>query len=659
MKSIAYFNVTLVLAVFGIVMLFDPVSDCYSATQKLINGRIMIVLDNGKVVPARVRQDFELNSMKKLAFDRVKFVRLVENLKMKDPPDTYDLLRYQTPNKSQVDINGVDWGACVAFSMTGTIEAFYKRQCMKANPGINPQSCEINLSEEYLVHMNSRYSTLNPVALHENWASYCNAKDQRKSWLGPRLFSGLIGVTIPAENGQQGRTLSAQQRKAFAAKAGIKGCKDTDGVISQGGVDRYEYDPEHIPVPLRSGAVHAVEESIDVDFADSSYIEKLIYNDHEIATGHSWAHLVGAGKDSQGRSIWKYDPNQGCSENCGGHAIIVIGYDRPNKRYLVKNSYGPGSDYWVAYYKPDGKPFLHPGQIITKVRDVSKGPSYNSMWLGNWQVDDGGKLNRLVIRRTQRALNESNSYMDTGANPAPVPLSSNLANPPRLGTYYINNIPHPVYGYTAEDEKKLVIFVDEHTYSDNYRDNVGNMSSEAKKYEFYLSSQGLFAAGTTVSATDTRGVFLLRNELSRSYVAGTSMNINDWKGLWTINVDDKFKGKLTISNIQVQAIPIIHPGGSKEIKYRYLPAGNFNYDNKTYQISGEIKGANGEVMDLKVQMTPQLILKLHRHTGEKKFASGYTATKAAVFGTWSPIAIPSLPRPKPIPMKRPIRNLSL
>lgn len=185
------------------------------------------------------------------------------------------------------------------------------------------------------------------------------------------------------------------------------------------------------------------------------------------------------------------------------------------------------------------------------------------------------------------------------------------------------------------------------------------MSSGTKKYEFYLSSQGLFAAGTTLSGTDTRGVFLLRNHLSRSYVAGTSMNINDWKGLWTINVDDKYKGKLTISSIQVQTIPIIHPGGKKEIKYRYLPVGNFKYDNKTYQISGEIKGANGEVMDLKVQMTPSLNLRLHRHTGEKNFASGYTTTKAAVFGTWSQIPIPSLPKPKLIPVKpKPILHFS-
>lgn len=659
MKSKAYLHASLVIAAFGLLMTFIPVSTCYAANQKLINGKIMIVLDNGKVVPAKVRPEFELEAISKLPFDRAKFVNYLGNLKLKNPPDTYDLLRYQTPNKSQVDIHGVDWGACVAFSMTGTIEAFYKRQCMKTTPGVNPQNCDINLSEEYLVHMNSRFSTLNPVALHENWASYCNAKDQRKSWLGPRLFSGMIGVTIPTENGQQGRTLSAQQRKAFATKAGIKGCKDSDGVISQGMVDTYEYDSEHFPVPLRSGAVHAVEGSLDVDFADSSYIESLIYNDHEIASGHSWAHLVNQGNDSQGRNIWKYDPNQGCAENCGAHAIIVIGYDRPNKRYLVKNSYGSGSDYWVAYSKPDGKPFLHTGQIITKVRDVSEGPSYNAMWFGNWQIDDGGKLDRLVIRRTQRALNESNNYMNVGADPAPVPLSGNLANPPRLGTLYRNNVPHPVYGYTAENEKKLVLYVDEHTYTDKYNDKVGNMLSGTKKYELYLSSQGLFAAGTTTSGTDTRGVFLLRNELSRAYVAGASMTINDWKGLWTINVDDKYKGKLTISSIQVQTIPIIHPGGKKEIKYRYLPVGNFKYDNKSYQITGEIKGANGEVMDLKVQMTPSLNLTLHRHTGEKNFASGYTTAKAAVFGTWSQIPIPSLPKPKLIPVKpKPILHFS-
>jgi len=577
----------------------------------------------------------KLEILANIKVNRPKLEATLRALPLQIPELSYSLLQYQTPNRSQVGNDGLDTGACPAFAMVAAIEAYYKRDCMRMHPGVNPPTCDIDLSEDYLIHLNSQVSTLNNQVEHENLSSFCGTgRGLRYDWQGPGGFGAYVGKAIPTENGADGALASVTAKDQFAKQTNLYHiCRETQQNLNQEDIDAYEYDYSHFSADLRKRAVHAVEDYVAVDFSQPANIEKLIYNEIEVIAAHSWDHIVEDGKDANGLRIYRHDSNGGCptkpNEKCGGHAILVIGYDKVNQRYLVKNSYGPGSNYWIPYFTDDGiTPVLWNGQVITRVRHTNLEAQREAEWIGVWNMDHDGWIGKLIIRRTRRSPNENNVYQ--GA--ASTPLVS-ISNPPRIGSYYSGGKHYPVFGETDGSGRKLVFYIDFNTNDNSYSDNVGDVTGKAQRFEVYLFSDADLAAGVTYWNHKRFGTFLSRTYMDIPHGGVSAFTVGDWKKFWELNIGDRQKGFLQISDI-----------------VNGQPQGKYIQDGKNYPISGI---ASDNYLGLKVELGGgnSLYLNLLYHTREKDFVSGFTKSEEGVYGVKKTLSLP-LKKPIMIPRKK-------
>lgn len=403
---------------------------------------------------------------------------------------------------------------------------------------------------------------------------------------------------------------------------------ETSASLSQEDIDSYEYDYNHFSAALRKRATHAIEGYMNVKFDVPSDIEHLIYNRHEIVSGHSWDHLVSGGRDANNVQIWEHDSNGGCfpkhdnPHSCGGHAILIIGYDKINKRYLAKNSYRAGSNYWIPYYKDNGvDPVLHNGVTITDVRPVESGPQKEARWIGEWKMDHNGFGGKLVIRRTVRSANEHNRYKGNLSTPL-----VDISTPPRIGTYYTaNNVRHPVYGETENNGKKLVIYIDFNTSNNSYSDQVGDVTGQSQRFDFYQFEDADLAAGVTYLIDDQRyGAFLARPYMEIDHTFSlTPPQPEDWLKFWSINVGDQWSGILQITSV-----------ASGQVE------GQFFQNGTSYTIDGYPVGNRYLFITIYFDGGATQYLNLYYHEWENDFISGVTQAGDGLYAVPYILVIP-------------------
>jgi hypothetical protein len=168
-----------------------------------------------------------------------------------------------------------------------------------------------------------------------------------------------------------------------------------------------------------------------------------------------------------------------------GHCTLLIGYDRPARQWLVKNSWGEGGPVQWAYDDP--KYVIYGGFYVLDVSAPSVEPMKHAWWIGRWSMDYAGfKLGELVIRRT----NDFHIAPD---------------QPTKLGNYYSSGKRHDVNGRTIDGGQSLQFWVADAT------ERVTPGAREGQEYTVYVADfEAGRAAGSTTREGTTYDVQLLR-----------------------------------------------------------------------------------------------------------------------------------------------------
>lgn len=126
---------------------------------------------------------------------------------------------------------------------------------------------------------------------------------------------------------------------------------------------------------------------------DPAMYEQQLVNGHEIIFSFCFN---GGSSDADG--VWR----PGSDDACGGHAVLLIGYDRTDPDdpvFIAKNSWG-GSAYQLLDYEFVMEPENFLGaQVVTGVRDPGRGNVLPQVALGRWDLVYDGSLATLDINR--------------------------------------------------------------------------------------------------------------------------------------------------------------------------------------------------------------------------------------------------------------------
>lgn len=221
-------------------------------------------------------------------------------------PDVVSLERFQTDYRNQLDRD-----SCYAFGTCAAIEAAYKRKY-----GLN-----LHLSEQYAFHIN-KVTELYPdylsnlSILHENNSSFWGAQGSVD------LVKKLTACAIPEASAAP----YVKGTQMAAIKKATPACGELDfKTATQEQLDAFEFQEAHIPTAARYAARHRVTAWSALPPQPSpSQIEAVLAGGNEVITAFQW--------------------DQGSV-----HVPLIIGYDRPRRQWLVKNSWGEGKPILIPY----------------------------------------------------------------------------------------------------------------------------------------------------------------------------------------------------------------------------------------------------------------------------------------------------------------------
>ena len=268
--------------------------------------------------------------------------------------DEVSLAQYQTAYRDQEERS-----TCYAFAGCAAMEAAYKRK----------YGVDLHLSEQYAFHINKCFelypSYISGTPAHENNTSLCGF--QGSSDLIEKLAILALPDAADAPYLLQGQ-MEALRNSLVPGWAPECGTADLGSTQEQ--YDALEYSREHIPLAARNSARYLVTD-YGVLPPDPSFeeVEAVLAAGYEVVADIS------------------------------GHCALLIGYNRPARQWLVKNSWGEGGPVYWDYDDPDHK--IVGGTYVLAVGDKDAEPQKDALWLGRWRMmTDGWRGGALVIRRT-------------------------------------------------------------------------------------------------------------------------------------------------------------------------------------------------------------------------------------------------------------------
>src|SRR5262245_43992294 len=387
--------------------------------------------------------------------------------------ETFSLENFQTSiGKDQQDRE-----TCWAFAGCAALEAAY----------IRSYNVRLDLSEQYVFH----------VGKSTELFDYMNSNFENS------------GAYRPLENnssltGFQGSSDVAQKMKDYAVPNESLAPYQTQSTMdsianalfgrqlpaTQSEADDFEYSEKHIPLAARMEARYRVLEWFAVPANPSpSVIETIVRSGHEVVA------------------------------DIPGHCLLVIGYDRPRKVFIAKNSWGE-SDFIELNYDSDPSDRILGGHYITKVSKPTDPFDPTSQWLGRWEMDHDGWRGKLTIRRR---------------------YDRSHGSPTKLGNYFRDGKSFDVNGEFTPDGRGIQF----HIADQEGRVTPGTPNGQP--FEAYVFSHDpKYAAGTT-SWNGTRfGVRLSRGTIAQQ--PESEFNKDKWLGKWDM-MHDGWKGILEISTV--------------------------------------------------------------------------------------------------------------
>lgn len=411
---------------------------------------------------------------------------------LRDVPDRVLWSELQTPVKNQKDR-----GTCSGFAIVAAIEARYKRD----------HGLDLNLSEQFFWHLfKSNSFDLNTGYRYEN---------QSSMWGG----GGSWGVRTAAEfviceeqfapylsNGQM-----RQLRDSIPGTGELRWEADpAHNIITQDNVDAFEYSPRYISNAARNAARYGVQdyELLDPDETrDPATLERIIASGHEIILDMNlkWEAIDG---------VFHHSP-----ESSGGaHSFLLVGYDKVQKFFYVKNSWGGDGLIRVAYDLVEKEASY--GAYVTSVRTPDE-LVHGGRYVGRWGMDHDGWEGEAIIRRWAKPDGTVT----------------------RLGHYRVGNESKAINGKMSPDSQSI-----EFSIEDDADAQSGRMTGQRFDVSIF-SRQVEVAAGSTRWKDKPYGVQLLRTPRHAAVAPDDNVfDKQDWVGTWDMN-HDGWRGKLIIHRV--------------------------------------------------------------------------------------------------------------
>jgi papain like protease len=183
--------------------------------------------------------------------------------------------------------------------------------------------------------------------------------------------------------------------------------------------DQFNLDPAHLPIaalehaPYRpTKVVWLTDPRTQTDYTRSTdYLEQWVAAGYDIAFGLTLVDDASTGATAlDGDGAWI--PGDG--RPAGGHAMLIVGYDRPHQYFIVRNEWGTGpeadandggyTDISYDYIQQ----YAHDGAVITEVADPQQDTA-ERLWIRDWSAPDGSHLD--IYR-----LPETYSHQDPRTN---------------------------------------------------------------------------------------------------------------------------------------------------------------------------------------------------------------------------------------------------
>lgn len=510
--------------------------------------------------------DTFMENLEKVKMFDIEHGKLIRPLSI-TAPNSYSLATYQTGIRDQAGR-----GSCWAFGGIAALEAYYKRNYNKT----------LNLSEQYLFHV------AKAGELYTDYLTTPTQHENNSSFWGFQGNSGIVKhmtrAAVPKENYAPYMT-NAQM---VALKNQIPASGNLDWDSNQEELDAFEWDTRHIPLSARWQARYFVKTWETVHVGDrntlNSRLEQIISTKREVIGDFNlkW-------KWDAANNRYDWDPNA----NNAGHVMLIIGYNRSQGYFLLKNSWGGNSYVKVSYnFMKNGYQW---GHIIKGATNPNNPPrQIKAAWLGNWNMDHDGWRGKMVFRRFT-------DFRNNNANAAT-----------KLGNYYRSGKRYDVNGYFAQNGQCMYFHIA------NTTSRVKPGSSTGPKYEACIFSWDLNnAAGKTASGY---GAILSRNYIPYKY--GNNFNLNKWKGTWKMN-HDGWKGTLKITGFSA-------PSSGKVTMYAtykayngvYKPVTGTIYTSKPHQL----------IMKITFSSSQKQNFYLFFHTWTEKTFSGNTYWSGKKYG---------------------------
>jgi hypothetical protein len=389
-------------------------------------------------------------------------------------PDVVSLAKFQTDYRNQFDRD-----SCYAFGTCAAIEAAYKRK----------YGLDLHLSEQYAYHVN-KVTELYPDYLSNRSMAHENNSSNWGSQGSVDLVRKLAACAVPEASAApylRGGEMTALKRATPA-------CGDLEfKTATQEQVDAFEFQEAHVPMAARYAARYRVAAWDALPQQPSpDQVETVLAAGNEVIA----AFLLAPG------SV---------------HVPLIIGYDRPKRQWLVKNSWGEGRPILVPYDKK-----IIVAGYVTDVAPPDAEPQKDACWLGRWHMDHEGRRGELVVRRTI-------DFRSSGG-------------PTKLGSYYVEGKRFDVNGTTIENGQGL------HFWIADTQDRVKPGEQRGQEFVAYTFAADPYAAAGLTAANGTEyGV-----RLSRSAIAirskGGDFGADAWRGNWSV-LSDGLRGILSVASV--------------------------------------------------------------------------------------------------------------
>jgi hypothetical protein len=288
-------------------------------------------------------------------------------------PQKVDLRDQQTPI-----VNQGQRGTCVAFAVVAAMEAAYKR----AGYG------DLNLSEEFAHDVAAMMYLIPPDGTGPNQQTEDGVSVNGGGHAGILMHMLTHGLAVPEAR------FMPYRLKDYA----VSGNPDWKNQYVAGS---FNLDPLHLPV----GALHADRYfsiqafTILRDPTDTKAIERVLQQGHEVV----WNFTVAGDRSGP---VWKYTGPPG--PNDGGHATLIVGYDRtdPARPYFIlKNSWGKTNIAGANGFTYVAYDYLNYGTLAAYIQAVAKpGPRPGFAFLGRWSASFPGHKGLLDLYRVPGVL---------------------------------------------------------------------------------------------------------------------------------------------------------------------------------------------------------------------------------------------------------------